>query len=315
VDLAARHGDLGCVDEAAGLLERYAEATDRAADGFHFLYLNLGSSMMSAFLTGVTHFGGDTIWLEMEHELTLDQILALPDDVESDYARTALAAIDALTRRLQGRFIFAPPELGGVLDVLAAMRKTMNLLTDTALEPEKVDACVDKLRRIYWRWRGRLDAIIAPRNNGCYTEATRVPSGLPFELGTADFSAMISPDAFSRWVSPHLVDQAERNPGRVYYHLDGPGELPHLDQILAIPGIRVVQWVMTGGVPGGMEPVWDDLYRRILDAGKRVALVAPSSDPAQVKAFFRRFPATEFQANYYLSSAQQAREVLGAVRG
>jgi len=313
VELAVEHHDMRYVEEAAVLLERYADATGRAAEGFHFLFLNLGASMMSALLTGVTRFDGSTIWLEMPEELTLDQVLALPDDVESEYAKTALAALEILTRRLEGRFVFAPPELGGILDVLAAMRKTINLLTDTMTEPEKVDACVEKLRRMYWRWRERLDAIVDRRNPSCWVQAMRVLAGAPSDLGTCDFSAMISPDAFRRWVTPHLNDQIARYPGRVYWHLDGPGEIPHLDELLAQPGLRAIQWVMTAGLPGGMDPRWDDLYRRILDAGKKVTLVGVPFDPDAVKAFFKRFPARHFYAQFYAPSERRAKELLSAL--
>lgn len=221
VALATKTSDLRYVHEAATVLERYADATEQAAEGYHFLFLNLGASMMSAYLTGVTRYDGDTIWLERTEPLALDEILQMNAQTGSAYANTALAALEIITQRLEGRFIFGTPELGGILDVLSAMRTGMNLLMDTADEPEKLDACVALFRRLYWQWQQKMEAIILPRNQGCCAQAMRMLSASPSDIGTCDFSSMISPEAFARWVLPHLRDQGTRYNGRLYFHLDG----------------------------------------------------------------------------------------------
>lgn len=50
------------------------------------------------------------------------------------------------------------------------------------------------------------------------------------------------------------------------YHLDGPGELKHLDDILAIPGLKALQWI-----PGGQNPpssTYPEVYEKTVAAGK-----------------------------------------------
>jgi len=70
-------------------------------------------------------------------------------------------------------------------------------------------------------------------------------------------------------------------------HLDGRGQLPHLDMILAMEGINGVQWVPGDGTPGfGAEWVpgdgtpgldrWMDVYRRIFAAGKKTQVWGPA---------------------------------------
>jgi 5-methyltetrahydrofolate--homocysteine methyltransferase len=312
VELAARDGDMRYVDEVCDYFERYAEATDRMADGYHFLFVNLGPAMMSAFLTGVTRFDGDTIWLERDEALSLDEVLALDDSCSSAYAQAAFAGIERLVQRLEGRFVFGIPELGDTLDVLAAMRRSMNLLMDVVEEPEKVDACCDRLLDLWYSLHGRLSSLIDPRNQGCYSMAMRLLSGKPAHCATCDFGAMIGPDLFARWALPQIRREIEHFEGRVIYHLDGPGELPHVDALLSLPGLHSIQWVPGAGKPGGLDPSWDGLYRRILDAGKRVYLTATPSAPEPWQAFFRRFPASEFFASVYVRDRAQAESILRA---
>jgi succinate dehydrogenase flavin-adding protein (antitoxin of CptAB toxin-antitoxin module) len=50
------------------------------------------------------------------------------------------------------------------------------------------------------------------------------------------------------------------------YHYDGKGALGHLDDILAIPDIDVIQWVPGDGNPRSIE--WMDLLHKIQAAGK-----------------------------------------------
>jgi 5-methyltetrahydrofolate--homocysteine methyltransferase len=313
VELAAKDGDLRYVDEAVALLARYADATETSGDGYRFLFVNLGASMLSAFLTGVTRFDGATIWLELDEELSLDRIAAMDETTAAPYAETAMEAVRRLAERLEGRFVFGMPDFGSPLDILAAMRKTMNLLVDTSDEPEKVDACVERLRRLYWHWHGRIAGVLDPRNGGGWTSAMRLLSGRPSDLGTCDFSAMISPAAFERWEMPHLAAQAGRFPGRVLFHLDGPGEIPHLDRILSLPGVGAVQWVPGAGKPGGLDPCWDGLYRRILDAGKNVQVSGAPRDPERLKAFFAKFPAGRFFVQPPVSKRAEAEAFRRAV--
>jgi 5-methyltetrahydrofolate--homocysteine methyltransferase len=315
VELAAQTGDFNYVDEAADLLERYADITDRMAEGYHFLFVNMGASMMSALLTGETKFNGDTIWLEMEQELTLDEILEFDESTESDYARAALEAMRRFTRRLEGRFVFGIPELGGLLDILAAMRKTNNLLLDTMDAPEKLDQAVALMERLWWHWYGRFSEIVDPANPGCYTQAMRILSARPSNIATCDFSAMISPDAFARWVLPGIRRETEKFDGRVVYHLDGPGELPHVDHLLSLDKLHGIQWVPGAGNPGGLDESYDDLYRRILDAGKKICLSGAGNDPDRLAAFFSKWPAREFFIPVTARDRSHGEKLLAACKG
>jgi 5-methyltetrahydrofolate--homocysteine methyltransferase len=80
-----------------------------------------------------------------------------------------------------------------------------------------------------------------------------------------DFSYMISPQMFERFVMPDLVaccDHLENG----FFHLDGRGEIPHLDLLLSIKRLRGIQWIPGDGSPTPDQ--WTDLLKRIIAGGK-----------------------------------------------
>ena len=84
-----------------------------------------------------------------------------------------------------------------------------------------------------------------------------------------DILALLSPEISRRYVIPALEEEASFLDHCVY-HLDGPGCLPHLDDILAIKDIDVIQWVPGAGKPPMHE--WMDVLKKCQAAGKGLQL-------------------------------------------
>ncbi|MCX7011807.1 MAG: trimethylamine corrinoid protein 2, partial [Candidatus Sumerlaeota bacterium] len=55
-----------------------------------------------------------------------------------------------------------------------------------------------------------------------------------------------------------------------FYHMDGPGQIAHLDSLLSIPELKGIQWVPGAGAPDITR--WPDLYRKIRDSGKLIQI-------------------------------------------
>ncbi len=309
VEYAWKTGDFAQVDEALEFLAYYAEVTGNAGEGFPFLFANLGAAMMPALITNYTQFKGTTIWVEQEEPWDWDRLLAIDEDARTPYAEAALEGVRRLARRLSGKFVIAPPELGGLLDVLAGMRGTQNLLTDLLLYPDNVKTVLEKLDRIWLKYYREFSEIIDPANHGAYAVTMRYLSSKPNVVGSCDFSAMIAPEMFQEFFIPYLQRDLERFPGRVVYHLDGPGELPHVEHLCAQESLYGVQWVTGAGNPGNLDERWDPLYRQLLDAGKRVFLCGGPRE--RLPEFFKRFPAREFFVPFTARGEQHAQELLG----
>lgn len=77
---------------------------------------------------------------------------------------------------------------------------------------------------------------------------------------------MIGNPMFKQFVLEDLRDDTRRLTDSIY-HLDGVGELNHLDDLLALENLNAVQWVFGDGqLPA---ECWMDVYRKIIAAGRQ----------------------------------------------
>jgi len=81
-----------------------------------------------------------------------------------------------------------------------------------------------------------------------------------------DFSALIGPEMFRRWVKPALEEESSLVRHAIY-HWDGPRALVHFDEVMSIDGIHTIAFVPD---PGESHLEYIDLFRRIQNAGKGV---------------------------------------------
>jgi hypothetical protein len=80
---------------------------------------------------------------------------------------------------------------------------------------------------------------------------------------------MISPDMFDEFVKPELEASCKRL-RNAFYHLDGIGQLSHLDSLLSIKELKGVQWIPGDGQPDMTK--WPEVYRKIRAAGKLIQI-------------------------------------------
>lgn len=166
---------------------------------------------------------------------------------------------------------FSITDLGGITDIVASLRGTETLLYDLYDHPEEVKAYSEK---ILDEWFKAFDKQVETvRAAGLpYTTWMGIPSEKPWYALQSDFCAMISPSQFEEFVLPDLIRQT-RHMERSIYHLDGPGELPHVDMLLDIPELTGIQWTSGDGNAHIADPVWFDLYRKIQDKKKNLVLL------------------------------------------
>ena len=82
---------------------------------------------------------------------------------------------------------------------------------------------------------------------------------------------MVSPDMFRDFFLDDLAEYCRMLDYPVY-HLDGPGAVKHLDSILEISDLRVIQW--TPGAGAAPLSHWIPMLREIQAAGKGIFLYA-----------------------------------------
>lgn len=226
---------------------------------------NFGPGVAAALLGAELHatLDSSTVWFHpaVEKEITDLHFEYDPDNV---WARRIADIMRAAIDRWQGMVQVGMTDLGGNLDVLSSFRPSEMLLLDLYDHPDDVKRLTWEAHEIWWRYFGEFNAILQPVNPG-YSAWAGFYSQDPHYMFQCDFCYMIGPEMFDEFVRPELAASCRRMTNG-FYHLDGVGQLPHLDSLLAIPELKGVQWVPGTGSPDLKH--WPQVYRKIRDAGK-----------------------------------------------
>ena len=242
-------------------------------DAFPHTWPNLGPGVLATFLGASAEPRDETVWFHPDRRPDIADI-HFAYDGDSPTARRLKDILRAAVERWGGRVQIAVTDLGGNLDILSTFRPGERMLLDLYDRPDQVKRLTWEAHEAWFRAFEDINEILRPVNPG-YTAWTSIFSEEPYYMLQCDFCYMISPGMFDEFVKPELAATCERlvNP---FYHLDGPGQLPHLDSLLEIERLKGVQWIPGAGVPPQSE--WPDVYRKIHAAGKLIQVFAWGAD-------------------------------------
>jgi 5-methyltetrahydrofolate--homocysteine methyltransferase len=238
-------------------------------DAFPFFNLDcFGPGIMTAFLGARLDNSSGQVWFFPPNDLPITEIHFEydPDNVWFGRIRDIYAAG---MERWQGQVLMGMTDLGGNLDILSVFRPSEKLLLDLYDHPEEVKRLTWEAHELWHRFFDELNDILQPVNPG-YSDWSGMYSDRPSYMLQSDFCYMISPSMFDEFVKPELEATCERL-ARRFYHLDGIGQLPHLDSLLAIENLGGVQWVPGDGKPDCAH--WPEVYQKIHAAGKKIQVL------------------------------------------
>ncbi len=293
---------LDCHDAEIANTAYFAEAVPAA-------WPYLGPMVMSAYFGAPGHCEPDTVWWEsIIEDWATDEVRWDPDN---PWWRRMVQYTERLVERAQDRYMVANGSGGASTDVLASLRGTQQLCLDlledwTPLVRARdyvTAACQEQCRllgRVISRyWEGDNLGWLPLWTPGT-TSALQV-----------DFSCLISPQMFRDFCLPELQDFCRffEYPA---YHLDGPGEIRHLEALLEIPELRIIQWEPGAGQPDPLHPTWRPLLRRIVDAGKIAYL---RCRPEEVVPFLEKFPYQRVFLQCWARSEEEAEGLVREVEG
>lgn len=261
-----------------------------------------GPGVLAAFCGGILDNSSGSVWFFPDKKREIEDI-HLEYDPNNVWVRRVKDIYHAANKRFNGNVLMGMVDMGGSLDVLATFRGTEDLLIDLYDNPEEVKRLCQEIEDCWFEAYNDLNSVIMEKNPG-YSDWNGLYSPVPSYILQCDFSYMISPEMFREFALPSLESMASRL-GNAAYHLDGKGELPHLDMILGIDKIRDVQWVPGDGTPHGI--CWLDLYKRIKDAGKAYQII---SNVEEMKKIYDVLGGSGMYLDLYFNDEYTASETL-----
>jgi len=263
-----RQAMAGNYAEALERIDAALSCTEYFGEAIPFFSPDHGPDQFAAFLGAGFHASKDTTWAS---PVVDDWAKFLPLVLQDDNPvwRSYRAFSQALADHTRGRYCVGMADLHSNIDTLAALRGPQNLCMDLYECPDLVDQAMAQVR-----------ALFPVVYNAIFDAGDMEHSGsigwIPFWCRgkyasiQADFICMISPDMARRFVIPALEEEAGFL-DHCIYHLDGPGALQHLDDLLSIKDLDAVQWIAGAGQPPQWE--WMDVLKKCRNAGKKLQLL------------------------------------------
>lgn len=261
--------------------ESVLEATFYGGEAFPCHWLYHGPVPMSAYFGCEPEFHQDTVWYRPRYD-NWDAAKTWTFDPDNKWWQMALTLTRQSLERARGRYLVSGNGLCGLADVIAHLWGVEAMLVQTAVDPGTIVALLNRMVAAFRIMYDELYEITQRYQEGYFDCFCFWAPGRLCMLQN-DTSCMVSPETF-REVFLEEIRQEARHVDYPYYHLDGPGAIKHLDALLGIEELRLIQWTPGGGVSS--DPMdWLELFQRIQSAGKKAYIYCP---PERVRNLLSR---------------------------
>jgi hypothetical protein len=251
------------VDQLLDFGQIWLDATHYYADAFPYWWPNFGPGIVSAFLGSTLEYQPGTTWFHPVGVKSLAD-LTVNYNAQNDWWRQVQAVTAGAIKRWGGDIALGYADLGGNFDVLASLRGTQDLMLDLYDAPDQIARLMPQVTQLWLQYYNELSVLLAPAVHGrCSWGPCWFPTNGYFLQ--CDAAYLFSPEVFKRHVLPDLQACCEAMDYPVY-HVDGKGALKHLDALLSLSKLRVVQWQPGDGQPHADK--WLDVLQRIRASGK-----------------------------------------------
>lgn len=282
------------------------EHTYYAGDAFPLVWLNLGPSGHAGFISGA-RFGYEpsTIWFDpvMEEELEPEKIMLAK---ESYLFQKTMELGEYFAGESRGRYFVSMPDLAGNLDAVAHLRGSEGLMMDFLTEDEAVvSECERRMQKLWEAGMSQAYEITKKANHGgsCIGWLNTWAPGFHGQM-QCDLSVMISKELFDTYAKSELEVQSSFLEYPLY-HFDGVEQVRHLDTLLSIKKIKMIQWTSVVSQPSPLQ--YMDELKRIQAGGKGLLLTLT---PAEVEPALKELSAKGLFINVSADSKETADAVV-----
>ncbi len=263
-------------EKAFGDLESVAEhglanaaATYWGGEAVPSFYPSFGPDEIAVFCGAELHWSPDSPDTNWSAPFVRDWESALPLRLHEAHPlfHRQLALYRLAAERFNGRVLLVAPDLHTNMDLLSAVRSPQKLCLDLLDCPELVDLAMQDARRIFKELWAAINLAGRMPEHGYCLESHALYSREGSATLQCDFSIMMSPAMFRRWVLPALEEEAGIV-RHVVYHWDGPGALVHSGDLLASRGLQTLSFVPGDGHGDPVDHI--PLLKCLQEAGKSV---------------------------------------------
>ena len=287
--------------------EQYASETAYLGESVPFLGLDFGPDMYASFF-GAELFCSDTVNTTWVNPIVGDgewngfagEMIKGPGSQYDRYMRL----LEYAGRYSEGKFLLSVPDTHSNMDAMSALRGPENLCYDLMDYPDEVEAALKRIRATYQPF---LNEVYERGNMTRRGSVGWIPTYTQGRFATVqcDFSCLMRPEQGKRYVIPSIEEEVAAL-DHASYHYDGKEALVHLDNVLGIQGIEVIQWVPGDGQPRTLE--WMELLHKIQAAGKGLWLYDWTAE--EIKRHFKELKPEKLVFSVDVASEDEAVELL-----
>jgi hypothetical protein len=290
---------------ALARFEHWAENTYFAGEAVPSMDVWFGPDMFAAFMGADLSYAEDdetswttpfvTDWRQVQLKL---------DEREGSVWCELLKFARLAAAQGEGKYLVSTLDMHTNMDALRGIRGTQEMCFDAI---DHADALEEAMRQVR--------ALYAPVYDGVYDATHMAARGCTSWLAAyceqryatveCDVICLFGLKHSRRFIIPALEEETSYLK-HCTYHFDGPNALHHLDDILALPNIDVIQWVPGDGQPRTVE--WMDLLHKIQAAGKGLYLYDWTIE--DIHQHYHELKPEGVLFNLNVDSPQQADELL-----
>ena len=214
-----------------------------------------------------------TVWYFPVKQVPVEELHVkyVPDNV---CAKRIKDIYRAGKERWGSQVLMSMPDLGSVQDVLATLLGNEEYMFALFDEPEEVLRVQNEIWNAFMDAYRDLESVLGTDHPG-YSDWSGLYSKERSYIFQDDFAYMISPEMFEEYALDDIKKLKKEFPNAMY-HLDGVGNLKHLDMLLDNTDIQAYQWVYGAGQPSARH--WMEVYDRLHERGKNMEIIGSVED-------------------------------------